>query len=116
MLSNNAFKIGETALLTFTFSEAITGFTNADLTIANGTLSAVSSADGITWTGTFTPTDGLEAAINVITIDNTAYTDIAGNTGVGTNNSANYTMDTKVPSVLSINRADDNPTFASSAD
>ncbi|HKM94935.1 MAG TPA: Ig-like domain-containing protein, partial [Prolixibacteraceae bacterium] len=116
VLSNNAFKIGETALLTFTFSEAITGFTNADLTIANGTLSAVSSADGITWTGTFTPTDGLEAAINVITIDNTAYTDIAGNTGVGTNNSANYTMDTKVPSVLSINRADDNPTFASSAD
>ncbi|WP_339693837.1 Ig-like domain-containing protein, partial [uncultured Roseivirga sp.] len=48
---------GETATVTITFSEAVTGFTNADLTIANGTLSAVSSADGgTTWTATFTPT------------------------------------------------------------
>jgi hypothetical protein len=29
-----------TSLVTITFSEAVTGFTNADLTIANGTLSA----------------------------------------------------------------------------
>ena len=30
---------GETSLVTITFSEAVTGFTNADLTIPNGTLS-----------------------------------------------------------------------------
>ena len=42
---------GETSLVTITFSEAVTGFTNADLTIPNGTLSPVSSSNGgITWT------------------------------------------------------------------
>ncbi|EGH26820.1 hypothetical protein PSYMO_37247, partial [Pseudomonas amygdali pv. mori str. 301020] len=37
---------GETSLVTITFSEAVSGFTNADLSVANGTLSAVSSSDG----------------------------------------------------------------------
>ena len=47
---------GETTLVTFTFGEAVNGFTNADLTVENGTLSAVSSSDGgVTWTATFTP-------------------------------------------------------------
>ncbi|WP_370659456.1 Ig-like domain-containing protein [Massilia psychrophila] len=32
--------MGDTALLTITFYEAVTGFTNADLTLANGTLGA----------------------------------------------------------------------------
>ncbi|WP_421578232.1 Ig-like domain-containing protein, partial [Shinella sp. M31] len=58
--------------MTFTFSEAVTGFTNADLTIANGMLSSVSSSDGgITWTATLTPTAGITDTTNVITLDNT---------------------------------------------
>jgi hypothetical protein len=57
VVANDHLGIGETSLVTITFSEAVTGFTNADLTVANGTLSAVSSSDGgITWTATFTPT------------------------------------------------------------
>ncbi len=41
--------------MTITFSEAVSGFDNSDLTIANGTLSNVSSSDGgVTWTATFT--------------------------------------------------------------
>ncbi|EGH26669.1 hypothetical protein PSYMO_36488, partial [Pseudomonas amygdali pv. mori str. 301020] len=38
--------VGETSLVTITFSEAVSGFNNADLTVENGTLSAVSSSDG----------------------------------------------------------------------
>jgi hypothetical protein len=34
---DSTLKIGETSLVTITFSEAVTGFTNADLTVANGT-------------------------------------------------------------------------------
>ena len=34
-LSDTALKIGDTSLVTITFSEAVTGFDNADLTIAN---------------------------------------------------------------------------------
>uniref|UniRef100_UPI003F58FCC9 Ig-like domain-containing protein n=1 Tax=Pseudomonas grandcourensis TaxID=3136736 RepID=UPI003F58FCC9 len=98
VLADPTLSAGETSLVTITFSEAVSGFSNADLSIANGTLSAVSSSDGgITWIATFTPTDGVNDASNVITLANTGVTDLTGNTGSGTTNSANYTIDTVQP-------------------
>ncbi|WP_227234066.1 Ig-like domain-containing protein [Pseudomonas sp. IAC-BECa141] len=98
IVSDSSLKIGETSLVTITFSEAVTGFTNADLTIANGTLSAVSSSDGgITWTATFTPTSNITDTTNVITLDNSGVQNLSGNAGVGTTNSNNYAIDTQRP-------------------
>nr|WP_281459722.1 Ig-like domain-containing protein [Pseudomonas sp. P13] len=98
VLSDSALRPGETAQVTITFSEAVTGFTNADLSVANGTLSAVSSSDGgLTWTATFTPDLGVTDATNLIVLDNTGVSDAAGNTGTGTTNSANYAVETRVP-------------------
>jgi hypothetical protein len=98
VLSDTTLKPGETALVTITFSEAVTGFDNSDLSVANGTLSAVSSSDGgITWTGTFTPTIGITDASNIITLNNSGVSDLAGNAGSGTTNSANYVVETEVP-------------------
>ncbi|PWE42154.1 glycosyl hydrolase [Pseudomonas prosekii] len=98
VLADTALKIGDTSLVTITFSEAVSGFTNADLTIANGTLTAVSSADGgITWTATFTPTTSITDATNLITLDNTGVADLAGNAGSGTTDSGNYAIDTQRP-------------------
>ncbi|WP_192559450.1 Ig-like domain-containing protein [Pseudomonas allokribbensis] len=98
VMSDTALKIGDTSLVTFTFSEAVTGFTNADLTIANGTLTAVSSSDGgITWTGTFTPSGSITDTTNLISLDNTGIADLAGNAGSGTTDSANYVIDTVRP-------------------
>ena len=108
--------VGETSPVTFTFTEAVTGFTNADLTtIEGGTLSTVSSANGgITWTATFTPTANFQDATNVITLNDTGVTDLAGNAGVGTRVSNNYAIDTLGPSVtVNIIRAsvsDNDPT------
>ncbi|EGM76015.1 putative Ig domain-containing protein,BNR/Asp-box repeat protein [Rheinheimera sp. A13L] len=103
VLADTALRIGETSLVTFTFSEAVSGFTNADLTIANGTLTAVSSIDGgITWTATFTPSASTTAATNVITLNNTGVADAAGNTGTGTTNSNNYAIDTEAPNAPSV--------------
>jgi hypothetical protein len=97
VVADNGLRIGETSLVTITFSEAVTGFTNADLTIANGTLSAVSSSDGgITWTATFTPTASITDTTNLITLDNTGVADLAGNAGSGTD-SNNYAIDTQRP-------------------
>ena len=48
-------KAGETATITFTFSEAPTGFADGDITVSGGTLSAISGT-GLTRTATFTPT------------------------------------------------------------
>ena len=98
VLSDTLLRAGETSLATITFSEAVSGFDNSDLTIANGTLSAVNSSDGgITWTATFTPTTGLTDTTNVITLNNTGVSDLAGNAGVGTTDSANYVVETQVP-------------------
>ena len=98
VVADSALAAGETSTVTFTFNEAVTGFTNADLSIANGNLSAVSSSDGgITWTATLTPTASITDATNLITLANTGVSDAAGNTGTGTTNSNNYAIDTLRP-------------------
>ena len=98
VVADAALSLGQTSLVTITFSEAVSGFTNADLTIANGTLSTVSSSDGgITWTATFTPTASITDISNVITLDNTGVTDLAGNAGAGTTDSNNYSVDSQRP-------------------
>ena len=100
VVADNALSVGETPLVTFTFSEAVLGFTNADLTIANGVMSPVSSADGgVTWTATFTPTANITDATNVIAVDLSGVTDSIGTPGVGTANSNNYAIDTLRPTV-----------------
>ncbi|WP_229500151.1 Ig-like domain-containing protein, partial [Pseudoduganella ginsengisoli] len=96
-----ALKAGETATVTITFSEAVTGLTTADLTVANGSIASLSSSDGgTTWTGTYTPTASIEDATNVITLDNTGVADSAGNAGSGTTSSSNYTIDTLRPTAV----------------
>ncbi|WP_145335697.1 MULTISPECIES: Ig-like domain-containing protein [unclassified Pseudomonas] len=98
VVADNALSVGETSLVTITFSEAVNGFDNSDLSVANGTLSAVSSSDGgVTWTATFTPALGVSDTSNVITLNNTGINDAAGNTGTGTTSSNNYQVDTNVP-------------------
>ena len=106
VMSDSALKVGDTSTLTMTFSEAVTGFDNTDITLANGTLTAVSSGDGgVTWTGTFTPTDDMEEATNVISVA-TTFTDTAGNAPLAGNSSSNYTIDTTEPVISSVTMSD----------
>ena len=72
---------GETTLLTFAFSEAVTGFDFADLVVAGGTLAALTQLDARTWTASFTQ-DGSSTAPSVA-IAAGAYTDLARNPGAG---------------------------------
>lgn len=89
---------GETSLVTFTFSEAVTDFTNADFTIANATMTTITTWDGgLNWTATLTPTDNIRSGSNVITLDRIGVRDLAGNTGFGTTTSGNYAIDTIRP-------------------
>lgn len=95
LLSDSALKIGDTSLVTVTFSEPVSGFDVNDLTVQNGTLGAMTTSDNITWTGTFTPTSNIEDTTNVITLANT-YSDSVGNVGTIAL-SPNYGVDTKTP-------------------
>ncbi len=97
-ISDTSLTIGETATVTFAFSELVTDFTAADLKIENGTLSDLNSSDGgITWNATFTPAMNINETTNVITFDNTGVTDLAGNTGAGTTESSSYAINTVRP-------------------
>ncbi len=105
-ISDTNLQIGETATVTFTFTEAITGFTTADVTAPNATLSSLGSSNGgITWTATLTPTANTLAPSNVLTLDLTGIADIAGNSGTGSATSGNYAVDT-TSADLSITKTD----------
>ncbi|MGC4072094.1 MAG: Ig-like domain-containing protein [Nibricoccus sp.] len=98
VVSDSALSVGETSLVTITFSQAVTGFTNADLSVVNGTLTTVATSDSITWTASFTPAAGVEDSSNAITLASTGVTNAAGNTGTGTTDSNNFAIDTLPPS------------------
>jgi len=66
-----------TATITFSFSEAPTGFDAADVVVSGGTLGAISGT-GATRTATFTPTDHLASSSASIRVAGGLYTDAAG--------------------------------------
>lgn len=106
-IADTVLKAGETTDVTITFSEAVTGLTNADLTIENGALSPLSTSDGgVTWTATFTPSANVADAANVITLANAGLQDLNGNAGAGTTVSANYEVSTVRPAVVSLTLSD----------
>jgi hypothetical protein len=88
----------ETSLVTFSFTEPVTGFDNTDVAIANGTLSSVTSSDGgTTFAATFTPTAATADTANVITVNMTGVMDLAQNTGVGSTDSNSFVVNTCTP-------------------
>jgi Bacterial Ig-like domain len=95
-------KVGQTDLITFNFSEPVTGFDNADLLVSGGTLGAISQVDTTHYTATFTPTAGV---IQTATIQvggsgtgTSSWTDLAGNGGKSSN-TFTISEDTQPPTV-----------------
>ncbi|MBV7537633.1 DUF4214 domain-containing protein [Duganella sp. sic0402] len=82
-MASNALAAGASTQVTFTFSEAVSNFSDADLKLAQGTLSALTTMDNIVWTATFTATTAVSSDMVVITLDKAGVTDAAGNSGVG---------------------------------
>ncbi|WP_265257182.1 Ig-like domain-containing protein [Verminephrobacter aporrectodeae] len=104
-IDDRALKVGETATVTITFSKAVSGLTKEHLSVPNGTLSELSSADGgRTWTGTLTPASDTTARYNVISVNNlSGVTDADGNTATGHySTSWPYAVDTKAPALTRI--------------
>ncbi|WP_265259676.1 Ig-like domain-containing protein [Verminephrobacter eiseniae] len=103
-ISDERLTAGETATITITFSERVTGFTkeNIGLSRANGTLGDLTpvGTDGKTWTATFTPTARLErpypSTNSQLTLNLANVRDAAGNTVANNTYSLRYTVDTMV--------------------
>ena len=103
---DNALNAGDTATITFTLSEVATDFIKDDITVAGGTLSALteSSTNNKVYTATFTPTANSTTA-GAISVASNKFTDAAGNAnkdGSDTNNSVALTIDTVVPDAATI--------------
>lgn len=88
-MNNTALKSGDTSTVIIVFSEAVEEFSNADITVVNGSLGTMATTDNITWTGIFTPTDDIEDATNTLTLG-TDWTDAAGSA-----TTINFTIDTR---------------------
>ena len=88
----------ETAQLTIRFSEAVRGLDVSDFSVTDGVLSDLVTTDGgITWTATLTPALGKVQTQLQVALNNTGYTDLAGNAGASTSLSGGYAMDTVQP-------------------
>ena len=98
-LSDSNLSHGQTALVTFTFSEAPTEFTSADVTTPNGTLGTIDTTNPLVQTATFTPTNHISDSSNVITVG-TSWTDSSAglNPPAGVSTSANYKVETSATS------------------
>lgn len=97
-------KIGETATITFTFSEDPgASFTwdgsTGDVIVSGGTLGAISGS-GLTRTATFTPTAATDGGTASITVASGSYADVAGNDG-GAGPTPSLTFDTLAPAAPS---------------
>ena len=82
----NKITSGQTATITLTFSEEISGFdSNTDVTVSNGTLSQMTndSGDNRTFVGTFTP--GTTTGTTNFTLVSESYVDSFSNVGQGSN-------------------------------
>ncbi|MGE4240801.1 beta strand repeat-containing protein, partial [Ramlibacter sp.] len=94
-------KAGETATITFTFSEdPDTSFDATDISVSGGTLGALSGT-GLTRTATFTPTAD-STANGTISVASSKFTDAAGNLntdGGDANNTVTLTIDSERPTV-----------------
>ena len=96
-------KNGDTPTVTVVLSESVDPltFTKADVAVANGTIGDLTTADNITFTGTFTP-NIIEAGTNLVTVG-VDFKDTVGNDASGTGaTSSNYYIDTVLPTVTNV--------------
>jgi hypothetical protein len=101
--SDAALRAGETATVTITFSEPVTGFDNADVQVSGGTISAF-AGNAVTQTAVFTPAPGFEGTATV-RVDNSGVTGSGPLPGTGVSQ-VTMAVDTLGPTVTSFVVAD----------
>ncbi len=98
----NTLKMGDTAAITFTFSEAPTGFTASDVTLSNGSLiNFTVTNDPKVYTATFLPNANLSGSYTPVAVPSGTYTDANGNAGGGSVGPT-WTIDTTLPTISAV--------------
>jgi methionine-rich copper-binding protein CopC len=101
---------GQTATITFTFSESVTGFALDDTSVGGGALSVLSGS-GASYTATFTPTPS-STADGTISVTGAGFLDSAGNAGTDAALVTAISIDTTTPTLSSSAPSDNATTVA----
>src|SRR5205814_1986239 len=98
VVADSALQAGETSLVTITFSEAVSGFDNSDLSSSDGNLTEVESLSRVVcWPATLTQTANIASTTNRPTLATPFPSTTLFRSGLGTTDSNNYAIDTKRP-------------------
>jgi hypothetical protein len=103
-LGGSLLKTGGSVGVTFTFSEAVKGFTAAAVNAPHAAVgNLVSADDGHTWTATLTALDPNTSSGNLVSVDMSKLQDLHGNAGSGSFvSTASYAIDTVAAAVADI--------------
>ena len=113
-LSNYVLTTSTNSTVIITFSEAVSGFTTADLTTPNATLGTMSTVDNITFTVVMTAASNVLDNSNAVVLTAGSYTSVStSEAGTGTT-SANYTVNT-VTTTIDVNAVTEGDTSVSGA-
>ena len=96
---------GETATISFTFSDVPTGFAAGDIIVTGGTLGALTTVDSTQYTATFTPTASAASGTASISVAKGSYTGSGGNLGEGASLTS-IALDTLAPTLQTLNPED----------
>jgi hypothetical protein len=103
--NKTVFKAGDTALITFTLSEATTDFVLSDITVTGGTLSNFSGS-GTKYSAIYTPTTNIEVS-GGLSVGNFKFSDLSGNAnidGADADNRLSFAIDTIKPTAVIISQ------------
>ncbi|MGI9211811.1 MAG: Calx-beta domain-containing protein, partial [Methylococcaceae bacterium] len=90
-------KVGQSAALTFAFSDAPKGFETGDIQVSGGRVeNVVAAPDGKTYTTRFVPAENQNSVNGLVSVAAGSYTDTQGKAGVASN-SLTFTGDTLAP-------------------
>ncbi|MFZ4743519.1 MAG: beta strand repeat-containing protein, partial [Limnohabitans sp.] len=96
------FKVGDTAVVTFTFSAVPTGFDASDITVTGGVISNLTAdTTGKIYTAKFTPTSAVDSLTGAISIAAGTFTNSTSNANIASNSIA-ITGDTLAPTAPTI--------------
>ncbi|MET0433563.1 MAG: Ig-like domain-containing protein, partial [Cellulomonas sp.] len=106
VVASTGLKVGDTSVVTFTFSEPVGGFTLADVTVPSGTLSGLTTSDNLVFTAVYTPAAGVTNYAARLVLDNSGVTDAGGTPGTGLTQSNAFVVDTVRPTAtVSVSQA-----------
>ncbi|MDN4056203.1 DUF4347 domain-containing protein [Massilia sp. YIM B02763] len=98
--SRTTFKAGETATVTFTFSEAPVGFSLDNVSVGGGRLDGLAAtANPLVYTATFTPAQNAQHLAGTVSVGAGTFTDASGNPNPASTVNLAFDGDTRAPVV-----------------